>query len=51
MATSFILQLLQIAQQTNLSFDEVFTIAFNYGFVDSFGNITDEVSENNKRSI
>lgn len=51
MSTSFVPQLLQITQQTNLSFDEVFTIASDYGFVDSFGNITDEVSENNKRSI
>lgn len=50
MKNNFISQLLEITQQTNLSFDEIFTIAFDYGFVDSFGNITAELLENKKGS-
>lgn len=50
MKNSFISQLLEITQQTNLSFDEVFSIAFDYGFVDAFGNITAELLENKKEN-
>jgi hypothetical protein len=48
MTISFIKQLLEISMQTNLTFDEVFLIAFDYGFVDSIGNITAELLENEK---
>ncbi|WP_374465185.1 hypothetical protein [Chryseobacterium sp.] len=48
MKNNFISQLLEIARQTKLPFDEVFTIVFDYGFVDSIGNITAELLENEK---
>lgn len=50
MTNNFISQLLEITKKTNLSFDEVFAIAFDYGFVDSFGNITAELLENKKEN-
>lgn len=45
---NFIKQLAQIAKQINVSFDEVFIIAYDYGFIDEFGNITPEVLESKR---
>lgn len=45
---NFINQLTEIAKQINIPFDEVFTIAYDYGFIDEFGNITPEVSESKR---
>ena len=50
MVTTFIPQLVEIARRSNLTLDEVFDIAFDYGFVDSYGNITAEVLEQKKGS-
>ena len=35
--------LLKTAKECNLSFDEIFTIAYDYGFCDQYGNITTEL--------
>lgn len=45
---NFLFSLLAIANECNLSFDEVFSIAYDYGFVDAFGNVTTEVLEHKK---
>lgn len=34
--------LLSAARESNLTFDEVFIIVYDYGFIDSVGNITTE---------
>lgn len=43
---NFIKQITEIANEINISFDEIFIIAYDYGFIDDFGNITTEVLEN-----
>lgn len=50
MVVTFIPQLLEIARSTNVTLDEVFKIAFDYGLVDSYGNITAETLEQKKGS-
>lgn len=50
MVNSFILGLLEVAKETNLSFDEVFKIAFDYGIIDQNGNVTKEVLKQKKET-
>ncbi|MGV8915200.1 MAG: hypothetical protein ACOH1X_07100 [Kaistella sp.] len=47
---TFITELLEISKACNLTFDEVFIIAYDYGLVDSLANITAEFFENKKGS-
>ena len=45
---SFIKVLLEIAKECELSFDEVFVIAYDYGFIDELGFITEEILQYKK---
>lgn len=48
MMRSIIPELLQIAKDSNASFEEVFIIAYDYGISDKYGNITEEALEHEK---
>lgn len=46
----FIPQIQEIASTNSLSFDTVFVIAFDYGLIDEYGNLTTELLEHIKGS-
>jgi len=35
----------QTSQETNLGFDDIFEMLFNYGYCDQYGNLTEEAKE------
>ena len=45
---SFIKELLEIAKECELSFDEVFIIFYDYGIVDEYGYLTNEALQYKK---
>lgn len=45
---SFIKELLEIAKECELSFDEVFIIFYEYGIVDEYGYLTNEALQYKK---